>query len=180
MCRGLAQWWELPLVLGTEGFACTLLFWQFQLIKEILQSTWCIVKQNPFSTSGSLNGTTNKAVPERSPAQPWAQPVISAFPRSHSAMPGGCQGSPALPTCRATGGPCPYLWSRQQDALPEGWAQSQPRAAAEQHKVCYQVQLNPALCRSGAPYSGRIATGTCKHTLMTRFLHTVLRRERNH
>lgn len=37
--EAIAQRWELALVLGMEGFAYTLLFWQFQSLKEILLST---------------------------------------------------------------------------------------------------------------------------------------------
>lgn len=37
--EAIARRWELALVLGMEGFAYTLLFWQFQSLKEILLST---------------------------------------------------------------------------------------------------------------------------------------------
>lgn len=97
-----------------------------------------------------------------------AHPVIPDFKTSHSdPRPEGCQGSPALLTCRATDGPCTRLWS--------GWGS----VPAQQCRTSSAVRFNwaPALCspRSWAPYTGTFVIETCTHTFMTmRFFCTAL------
>lgn len=97
------------------------------------------IRQNPFSIPGSLNSTTNKAMPEKTSCPPLctgtpaprANPLISAFKRSDSAMLESGQVSPALLTSRAADGPLIFDQDSKMLSLKDG-AQSQPSTAAAQ------------------------------------------------